>query len=74
MQTVQHSAVGKASIFSTLGERSKEKGVASEKTHCWYCNKPLSGYRRFCSKECEEAIYEDNDTARKRRLIFGCHC
>ena len=52
-----------------------ERGiVAAEKTHCWFCNKPLNGFRRFCSKECEEAIYEDNDTATKRRMIFGCRC
>ncbi|MBI1889337.1 MAG: DUF2116 family Zn-ribbon domain-containing protein [Burkholderiales bacterium] len=61
-------------LFSPLNETGSRRAVAQAHTHCWYCNKALSGFRRFCSKECEEAIYEDNEAARKRRMIFGCRC
>lgn len=42
--------------------------------HCWYCNKPLYGFRKFCSDECREAIYEDTPQAKERRMILGCQC
>ncbi|TCS34723.1 hypothetical protein EDC30_11255 [Paucimonas lemoignei] len=41
---------------------------------CWYCNHPLSNRRTFCSNECRDALYEDNEYARSRRLILGCQC
>ncbi len=48
--------------------------LASIKSHCWYCNKPLYNHRNFCGTECREAMYEDNERARQRRMILGCQC
>lgn len=48
--------------------RSKVRG------HCWFCNKPLFGFRKFCSDDCREAIYEDTAKAKERRMILGCQC
>ncbi|WP_147383909.1 DUF2116 family Zn-ribbon domain-containing protein [Noviherbaspirillum sedimenti] len=57
---------------------SRESGAELEervvKSHCWYCNKPLYIHRNYCSTECREAMYEDNEHARQRRMIFGCQC
>ena len=44
------------------------------KAHCWYCNEPLFRHGRYCSKECQEAMFEDSDKARTRRMILGCSC
>lgn len=74
MEIMQHSGINHSQTFSRLAGRGSMQAVAPSKTHCWYCNAALNGYRRFCSKECEEAIYEDNEAARKRRMIFGCQC
>lgn len=57
---------------------SRESGIGLEgrvaKSHCWYCNKPLYTHRTYCSTECREAMYEDNERAKQRRMIFGCQC
>lgn len=77
METIRPASPAPCSpqIFPHLSDSAlHRKTVAQARTHCWYCNKPLNGYRRFCSKECEEAIYEDNEAARERRFIFGCRC
>lgn len=49
-------------------------GQTEVKSHCWYCSRPLYNRRNFCSTECREALYEDNERARERRLILGCRC
>jgi predicted nucleic acid-binding Zn ribbon protein len=49
-------------------------GESIVKSHCWYCNKPLQSHRTYCSTECREAIFEDNEHAKERRQIFGCQC
>jgi len=59
-------------IFS--GDTASAVEGAVVKAHCWYCNKPLYTHRTYCSAECREAIYEDNDRAKERRMIFGCQC
>ena len=71
---LHHNNQGQPDALHAWMGKTSDKLVAHAKTHCWYCSKPLNGYRRFCSKECEEAIYEDTSTAETRRLIFGCHC
>lgn len=58
--------------FSATPEQTNFQKVV--KSHCWYCNKPLYGVRHYCGQECREAIFEDNDFAKQRRLIFGCQC
>lgn len=59
-------------LFSQEGATGK--GEITAKSHCWYCNKPLQSHRTYCSTECREAMFEDNERARERRLIFGCQC
>lgn len=44
------------------------------KSCCWYCNEPLYTHRKYCNDECREAMYEDNEIANRRRMIFGCRC
>jgi len=61
----------KRPLFSRTSERGEGSVVRS---HCWYCNKPLHSHRHYCGTECREAMYEDNEHARERRLIFGCQC
>ncbi|QAU34059.1 DUF2116 family Zn-ribbon domain-containing protein [Janthinobacterium sp. 17J80-10] len=56
-------------VFTQAG-----KSENTAKSHCWYCNKPLQSHRTYCSTECREAMFEDNERARERRLIFGCQC
>ena len=46
----------------------------SIKSYCWYCSHPVYNRRTFCSTKCREALYEDNEYARGRRRILGCHC
>ncbi len=50
----------------------KESSVA--RSSCWYCNKPLYNHRHYCNDQCREAMFEDNEVANRRRMIFGCRC
>jgi predicted nucleic acid-binding Zn ribbon protein len=74
MNTHQTNQGSQEPLPYRMMDHADSKQVAAAQTHCWFCNKPLNGFRRFCSKDCEEAIYEDNETALKRRRIFGCEC
>lgn len=74
MQIVPPSSAKSAERYLFLGEATTGKSESSVKSHCWYCNKPLQSHRNYCSTECREAMFEDNERARERRLIFGCQC
>lgn len=56
----------------------KQKDKPSEEScymkSCWYCSSPVSNRRTFCSTECREALYDDNEYAKSRRMILGCQC
>lgn len=70
--TTNSSNGTKPYLFSRENESGIRENIA--KSHCWYCNKPLHTHRNYCSTECREAMFEDNEQARERRLIFGCQC
>lgn len=78
MQVMESNPNGRADqkIFTNENKPGMEPQTepAGIKSHCWYCSRPLYNRRNFCSTECREALYEDNEHARERRLILGCRC
>jgi predicted nucleic acid-binding Zn ribbon protein len=62
-----------ASVYTQV--HAQHTGIRnSVKSHCWYCNKALYSFRTYCSTECREAMYDDTERAKERRMIFGCQC
>lgn len=78
MQVLESNPNGRADqqIFANENKPGMDPQTESAaiKSHCWYCSRPLYNRRTFCNTECREALYEDNERARERRLILGCQC
>lgn len=63
-----------AFVFEQQKKHVKPNEESCDVKSCWYCSRPISNRRTYCSTVCREAMYEDNEYAKSRRMILGCQC